>query len=503
MGSLLKLLPHLLVACIPFLVPLPLYAQSSDLAAESHRAKELMAAGKFKEAIPIYRDLVRALPTNPGFIMNLGMALYMAGQDQEAIQQFGKVLKLEPGHVPALLFLGEAYLALGQPEKAIGPLEKVVRAQPNHPEARRMLAEAFFSLERLEPAAEQFRKLSELTPEDPKAWNGLGLSYQALSRQNFEQLGKIAPGSAYWLALAAESRMKDKQNSSAFYLYRQALNEDPRLRGVHAAIAEIYRNTGHLDWAAVEERKGKEETPPDCEKEKLECDFIQGRYLDLIQAGKDEKTPESFFWQSRARDQLAFEAFSRLTKLAPSAELHELIARVEFGRKHYVQASKEWREALKFSPGDPRVQKELAVALKMAGDHAGARELLEKLLERDPNSAEVNYLLGDTLLLLQRVEEAVPFLKKAVGLDSRLLEAHRSLARTYLQLGKGSQAIPHLKAALPLDEDGSLHYQLARAYQANGKQQLANGMLEKYRKMSAAAAAEKQATQEEVEIAPP
>src|SRR5216684_1590182 len=53
-------------------------AQSDDLALKSQRAKELMAEGRFAEAIPIYRELNHAVPNNPGLMLNLGMALHMA-----------------------------------------------------------------------------------------------------------------------------------------------------------------------------------------------------------------------------------------------------------------------------------------------------------------------------------------------------------------------------------------------------------------------------------------
>src|SRR5438309_12132411 len=61
----------------------PLQAQSDRLAAASKRGKELMEAKNFEEAIPVYRDLARALPNNPGPHMNLGLALHLAGHDQE------------------------------------------------------------------------------------------------------------------------------------------------------------------------------------------------------------------------------------------------------------------------------------------------------------------------------------------------------------------------------------------------------------------------------------
>ena len=44
-------------------------------------------------------------------------------------------------------------------------------------------------------------------------------------------------------------------------------------------------------------------------------------------------------------------------------------------------------------------------------------------------------------------------------------------------------AIPHLKKALALDDDGSMHYSLARAYQAAGDTQLANETMQQYQKI--------------------
>src|SRR5437868_8788206 len=54
-------------------------SQADDPAEISQRAKQLMAAGQFAEAVPLYEKLVRAIPQNPGLITNLGMALHMSG----------------------------------------------------------------------------------------------------------------------------------------------------------------------------------------------------------------------------------------------------------------------------------------------------------------------------------------------------------------------------------------------------------------------------------------
>src|SRR4051812_40794603 len=61
--------PASLVLTALLLVPgqgAPARPDDSRLAAESQRGKELMAAGRFAEAVPIYRALVSAQPGNPG-----------------------------------------------------------------------------------------------------------------------------------------------------------------------------------------------------------------------------------------------------------------------------------------------------------------------------------------------------------------------------------------------------------------------------------------------------
>jgi tetratricopeptide (TPR) repeat protein len=230
--------------CLVFYVA-PLYAQSGDQAEKLRHGKEAMATGRFGEAISIYRELVQALPNNPGPIMNLGLALHMAGREREAVNEFQTVLKLEPSHMPARLFLGAAYLGLKAPDKAVEPLRAVVRAQPDNREARLFLGEALLSLEHFQEAAEQYERLSKLDPQNPKIWNGLGLSYEGLTTPSFEALERAAPESAYWLVLVAE-----------------ALAKMPNMRGVHTMLAQIYQKEGHSDWAAIEQEKRKQAAAP-------------------------------------------------------------------------------------------------------------------------------------------------------------------------------------------------------------------------------------------------
>lgn len=503
----------------------PASGQYDDLAAKSQRGKELIAAERFEEAIQIYRELSRALPGDPGPMANLGMVLHLAGHDREAAEKLEAVLKIDPTYLPAQLFLGAARVGSGEPAKAVAPLEKVIRTQPDHIDARRLLGEALLATGRHGTAVPHFEKLRELDPANPKTWSGLGRSYEALAQQDFVELEKVALGSAFWLVLAAEARAKVGHLNGAFYLYRQALEKLPSLRGVHSALAEIYRKTEHPDWAAIEEEKERSLTPLACDDvgkaaprrrvsarppqrsgpdaRKLECDYWAGRYRELIASAKSAPNPETFYWRSRAYDKLAADAFSRLEALPPSAEVHELMGQIYYGQRRCLDAVKEWKAALEFSSRNPYYRKELAISMTCSRDYEGARQLLQELLKESEDSPELNYWLGTVLIGLKEEGEAVPYLEKAVEADPTVPAPHRELARAYLHSGQAAKAIPHLQFALPFEKDGSLYYQLAQAYRSTGQQDLAKEALRKFQGIQNATVAQKENVEQEMQISAP
>ena len=491
-----------LVLIFTLLILGPSPAQAQDALAEMARhAKELIAAGRPGEAVPIYRELVRALPDNPGLVLNLGLALDMSGDKRAAIRQYQTVLKSDPQSFPALLLLGTAYLDLSQPALATSPLEKALKIQPDDFDAQANLAEANLTLERFATAATQFARLSERNPSSPKAWYGLGTSYDGLAQQSFDALAEAAPNSPYWLYLVAESRLATKQNYSAFYFFKRALAQGPPLRGIHAAIADIYKQTDHADWAAVEEAKEKQLPPPDCAVEKLECEYRAGDLLAITrETGKDAKT---LYWKTRAYNQLAYHAYDTLGQLPASLEAHELRAKIEAKRRQYAQAAIEWRAALALAPGNPTVRRELATALAQSGSLDEAQTLFQELLRQDPASPSLNYFLGDVMRNAQKPRDAIPYLQKAATAQPNYLPAQSSLGLAYMQIGDPAQAIPHLRAALPVDQDGSLHYQLSRAYQAHGERELAGQMLKTYQELQKKNQESNKAVEKEVAITAP
>jgi tetratricopeptide (TPR) repeat protein len=441
----------------------------ADRRAEAQRARELMAAGRYAEAVPVYRTLAAAAPSHAGLQLNLGMALHLSGADREALAPLAAAERLDPASFPAAFFLGVARMQLGQAKAAVAPLSKAVRLRPDDAKARALVAEALVAAGRPADAEPHLERLSRLTPADASVWLALGRAYEAIATGAFEALVGRDPESAQALALVAEARLDGGQPEAALGLYRKAIERAPAMRGLHAALARLYRETGHPDWAALEDERERALAAPDCARTPLECRFAEAKHREVLRAGAGSRMPSASYWVARSANVLAGEAFARLEALPPSAPLHEWRAAQLRDEGRYADSAAQWRQALELAPGDPRRRQELAVTLRLARDLDGAERLLRELLRDFPDSASANYLLGDILLARQQPEPALPLLQKAVRLDPGLAHAHGALGRAYALVGREAEAIPELEKALRVDEDGSLHFQLARAYQAVGR----------------------------------
>ena len=473
-----------------------LLAQPAAVVEKAERAQLWMAQQRFADAAGLYEELVKALPGNPGMLMNLGMARHMAGQDAAAVAPLEAALKIQP-IPPAFLFLGASYLRLNQPAKAVAPLRRFLALDPAHAEARRMIADAAMASENYAEAVIHLRKLAEADASQPVIWANLARSYAALASRTLE---RIPAASGYFLALAAESRSQQNQNRAAFYFYRQALAALPKLRGLHAGLAGVYERAGQSQWAAQEREAEAALGAPNCKATPgaMECLFAAGQFLKLTQSAL--VTPEAHYWRVRAYDALSREAVVKLAALPPSAESWRFQAELARDAGRHAEAVKAFRAALELMPQpDAALELELAVSLMAARDYDAARAIAEKHLAADPAAPDVNFLMGDLLLNQQQAAEAIPYLEKATA----ILPARASLGRALLLVGRPADAVPHLLAGLPLDTDASLHFQLVRALQGAGRAAEAKVALAKYQALQAKLGAATAELEEKLQITAP
>ncbi len=213
-------------------------AQDDVLAAKSQRAKQATLAGDYATAVKLYRELVAALPANPGLRMNLGLTLEKSGQPATAIPELERVTKTEPNFAPAWFLLGLAYQQLGQPKKAIVPLRKSVGLDDTNVDAHFELADAALAAGEPQEAAKEFQIVADRRPELAKAWQGLGLAHVALGNLKLAEqcFGRVAalPDSPEIHELLAESDQRVGRRVEAVEEWRKAVAlapSDSRLQG--------------------------------------------------------------------------------------------------------------------------------------------------------------------------------------------------------------------------------------------------------------------------------
>ncbi len=462
-----------------------------------------MEAGRYQEAISLYRKLVEAIPGNPGMVLNLGLALHSAGSYGEAIKWFKKAADLAPDQAIAWLLLGSDLLQLGRPAEGIKPLERAVEIEPRNATARLLLASAAYDLRRFTQAGEQSRRVAEQEPKNPRAWHLLAMSELALFRDASRRLEEAAPESAYWYALFARSQAEAGRYGRACYYYKLALERRPDLRTCWTALETIYRKSGHPDWAAAAAARRSALGPLDCRAHPLECEFAAGHFSKVIATASERRRPEAYYWLARTRSTLALRALSRLARLPQSVELYLVRAEIYGIRKMYAMAVAEMEKAKTLAPGDTRVQETLAEYLWLSRNYKAAAALLKGLVQKVPLSATLNYELGDSLLKLYDARQAIQYLRASVKVDPGSVAAHAALGRAYMSVGKPELAIPHLKVSLGSDQDGSVHYQLARAYRALGEPAKARQVLADYRKIQETLRAQDKSNLDTFQVTPP
>lgn len=453
--------------------------QGEDPSALARQASTAMKSGRFETAERIYRDLVREFPAEPGLGLNLALAQYSSGKFEEALKHFRRFLEAHPDHAPAWLLVGVSHQKLDRPAEAVQPLQRAVKLDPGNRIAKLELADAFLRSGKPDRAASAFLELARIEGSNPKAWLGLGLSYTELSRSAAETLERTAPRSAHHQLLLAHSAQAQRRYRAAFRHYRAALAVDPASPGAHEAVAEIYREIGRSDWADTELAKVPRKAP--CADRKMECWFEAGNMDGILSDSESKSTAEFLYWRARALGAMAREAHQQLLSLPPSAAGFRLLASIEDLNGRASDAAAAWRRAVEMEPADTALRRGMLRSLNAAGMYQESIREAEALLQLRPKSAVGRFYLGDAMLELGRVDEAIPVLEAAARIDAADNRIRVSLATAYLRAGRGADAIPHLEAALRGGDDERLLFQLSRAYQLAGRPDEARAALERRR----------------------
>jgi serine/threonine-protein kinase len=122
-------------AAVPYHAPTPAEPEVDYKA----KARELYAAGKFKEAAAAYEKATQQAPSDAGAFAGLGASWLNANQPDKAILAYQRAVQLKPGISGFQAGLGRAYLQKGDKGRAAAAYRKAVELDPKNSAAQAAL----------------------------------------------------------------------------------------------------------------------------------------------------------------------------------------------------------------------------------------------------------------------------------------------------------------------------------------------------------------------------
>lgn len=387
-------------------------------------ASKLFAAGRFKEAANLSRQIMQKHPKMIDATNIHAASLASLGEYAEAIALSKKLLKISPNNATIYANLGEYERRAGNAEDAKKSLTRAIELAPNNYQALNNLGIVFFEELDFEKALECYDKALAISPRYAESHNNRGNALRALGK-NEEAI------SAYQQALA----------------YREVYPEAYNNLGTALRDKDLKVEAEHAYRKAINQR----------------ASYIEA-YVNL--AGL-----------LNANDQ-SVEALRVLADALRLDDKHQgallMTARVQQGRNNYEQAQRAAQIVLQGNPENSEAMVILGQIQHDQDHFEEALDLMQRAVKANPKSAEAHNFLGVVLKSIGRLDEA----------RAELLEGHRLSPRNWstlanlndlLNFSEHPDLVAEMENGLKEADDPTLsryialHYAYAKALDDCGK----------------------------------
>lgn len=311
----------------------------------------------------------------------------------------------------------EGYLNAKDPTSAVKEFDAVLALDSKNTEAFANLGVIAFFQRDYQNAAQKFRKALAIDPSLVKTQALLGICER-----------RLGDPSARALLEKSFPKLKDKQL---------------RLQ-VGMELAGLYDQQGDSDATAS----------------------VMRSLVDL-----DPDNVDVLFMAQRVYSELADDTLNKLAILAPgSARMQQVIAQHLVNGGDLKSAIDHYRKALQIDPRLPGAHFELAEAILQsaptdAATQAEAQKELELAVTIDGDTAKTECELGSIALSQSQTDQAFAHYQRAYQLNPNEVQAQLVLAKLLMMQEKPQAAIKYLRMAVQSDPlNGTAHYRLGTAY---------------------------------------
>jgi len=450
------------------------------------------------------KEYLLALEHDPksAFLMERVARIYhRTGSQRDAAFYAERALSHDPSSVSLLTLLGDIYSASGEMEKGFEAYNKSIQMAPNQRDAYFKIAKVYADNKDLNAAEKMVYKGIEVGPPSPFAYYFLG-------------------------SLATER----KKLSRGLEFHQKALSLDPDFEPAHIGIATIYERQGKIQAAAEVYQHILSQINPNSRvtasrllqlfmKNRLfdkALDFLEPlmgrdpgnidlsfqlaqvliekkrfaeaikRLLPVVSARPNDLRLQIYLaalYEENHQPKKAIKAYQAILEKNPST----YDVRIRLGSL-YFYALKDATKALaqgnlakKIAPQRPEAYLFTGLILHDLGRYEEAAETLSLGIEKKPTLPDLHFHLGAAFDKLDRFDDMVQEMERAIELDARYANALNYLGYTFADNGiRLNEAIDLIERALRVrPNDGYFIDSLGWAYYRKGEIQNALRLLKK------------------------
>lgn len=421
---------------------------------------------RYSEAITQYRHAIGRHTSDAASAASwhdLG-DIYRAQERQpDALEAYRRAIRLDPQRANSWNSSGEIYLELGNTEAAFEAFSRTIELDPDFTAAWDSLGDIHTAAGRDDEAIAAYQRVIELAPDDPWAYNSLGYIYgrqkayepaldfygQAVER--FDQAEQLASA---WNNIGDICLTLGRLDEAAT-AYERAIRLNP-------ALAWPYHNLGTIHTL----RKIYQPAEP-----------LYRQALDRHTRDEDR----AMSWQRLGdvyrhlrENPSAIAAYRQAAALgASNSDLWVYRGDVAFKLGLHEEADLAYQRAIDLDDADPRPYYGLAIMSDRRDAYESAVTQYRQAIERYRDNRLKGHAwtkLGDTYLILNKIEQAIDAYRRAIQLAPRRSEAYYSLGSIHEQRGEYQSALTLYQGAVKRTENTSV---LARTWNGIGNSYLA------------------------------
>ncbi len=394
-----------------------------------------LALGDRQSARDVLERALKLVPGDPSSSHNLASLALQESDFNRAQQLYQGALEHNPRDVTTIMRLAKVQLVSGNEADAVALVKKALDIEPESLEVSATLATYYLKQDQLEQARAVIAGVAEKHADEPglleiQAKIALASGQHQNAKELLSQLIKQQPRSAEAYFLLAKANAKLATGDTVIANLQRTLTLDPEHFEAKLALARIYSTN-----AAFEQSDAILDSLADVYSAHPQVLYLTG--LKALREGKAAA---------------AYKLFIEAQKTEPQGEYAVSMSVAQFHMQKVDEGLATLKSWLKDHPDDMAVQYHLANSLLLLNRNDDAKTELRRALRIQPNhTAALNNLAW--LIREESPSEAENLVNKALDLAPDLPQALHTLAVIKLNAKQPQQALDLLTRAAAVNKD--------------------------------------------------